>query len=92
MCIRDRVSKGSANLDDLDFNPLLVQADPGDNPRYCKEKIRNQVPPTLDEKIIKDTRNLIDKGQKIEISYNIKNSKNNKTKGKFRLSHFNELE
>ena len=69
-----QVSKGSANLDDLDFNPLLVQADPGDNPRYCKEKIRNQVPPTLDEKIIKDTRNLIDKGQKIEISYNIKNT------------------
>ena len=69
-----QVSKGSANLDDLDFNPLLVQADPGDNPRYCKEKIRNQVPPTLDEKIIKDMRNLIDKGQKIEISYNIKNT------------------
>ena len=33
-----QVSKGSANLDDLDFNPLLVQADPGDNPRYCKKK------------------------------------------------------
>ena len=47
-------------LDGLDLNPLLVQADPGDNPRYCKEKIINKVPETLDEKIwkeIKDTEN-----------------------------------
>ena len=25
-----QVSRGASNLDDLDFNPLLVQADPGD--------------------------------------------------------------
>ena len=69
-----QVSKGSSNLDDLDFNPLLVQADPGDNPRYCKEKIRNEVPNTLDEKIIKDVLPLIRDGQNVELSYNIKNT------------------
>ena len=31
-----QVSKGSPNLDDLDLNPLFVQADNGDNPRYCE--------------------------------------------------------
>ena len=69
-----QVSRGSSNLDDLDFNPLLVQADPGDNPRYCKEKIRNEVPDTLDEKIIKDALPLIRDGQNVELSYNIKNT------------------
>ena len=69
-----QVSKGSENLDDLDFNPLLVQADPGDNPRYCKEKVRNSVPDTLDERIIKDAGNLIEKGQKVELTYNVKNT------------------
>ncbi len=69
-----QVSKGSAILDDLDFNPLLVQADPGDNPRYCQDKIRNEVPDTLDQKIIKDVLSLIEKGQKIELSYNIRNT------------------
>ena len=31
-----QVNKGASNLDDLDLNPLLVQADPGENLRYCK--------------------------------------------------------
>ena len=30
-----QISKGSPNLDDLDLNPLFVQADPGKNKRYC---------------------------------------------------------
>ena len=33
-----QVNKGSPNLDDLDLNPLFVQADPGsNNPRYCED-------------------------------------------------------
>ena len=31
-----QVSKASSNLDDLDLNPLFVQADAGDNKRYCE--------------------------------------------------------
>jgi len=69
-----QVSRGASNLDDLDFNPLLVQADPGDNPRFCKDKIRNEVPDTLDKQILIDTLPLIQSGQKIEMSYTIKNT------------------
>jgi len=46
-----QVSLGTSNLDDLDLNPLLVQADPGENKRYCLPGLINKVPPTLDEKI-----------------------------------------
>ena len=38
-----QVNKGASNLDDLDLNPLLVQADPGENLRYCKDKHINKV-------------------------------------------------
>ncbi len=54
-----QVNKGFSNLDDLDLNPLLVQADPGKNLRYCKEKIINKVPETLDEKIWKEIKDKI---------------------------------
>ena len=33
-----QISKGSESLDDLDLNPLFVQADPGENKRYCEKK------------------------------------------------------
>ena len=51
-----QVNKGASNLDDLDLNPLLVQADPGENLRYCKDNHINKVPPTLDEKIWSDIK------------------------------------
>ena len=54
----------TAFLRTLDLNPLLVQADPGENHRYCKEKIINKVPETLDEKIwlyIKEKINIKEK-------------------------------
>ena len=69
-----QVSRGASNLDDLDFNPLLVQADPGDNPRYCKDKVRNEVPDTLDKQILFDALPLIKSGQKVELSYTVKNT------------------
>ncbi len=47
-----QVSRGSPYLDDLDLNPLLVQADPGENTRYCSVEGRNEVPETLDPQII----------------------------------------
>ena len=45
-----QVSIGRSNLDDLDLNPLLVQADPGENKRYCTSNLINKVPSALDEK------------------------------------------
>jgi glutamate synthase (NADPH/NADH) large chain len=67
-----QVSRGISNLDDLDLSPLLVQADPGENKRYCTINSINKVPPTLDEKIYEDIKNSISKG-KFESSYEIKN-------------------
>ncbi len=68
-----QVSKGSENLDDLDLNPLFVQADPGENKRYCKKKIINKVPDNLDEKIFKDLNEKMNDKNNLYKSYDIKN-------------------
>ena len=68
-----QVSLGTSNLDDLDLNPLLVQADPGKNKRYCDSNLINKVPPSLDEKIYEDIKNSNFKGNKIKLNYKIKN-------------------
>ena len=69
-----QVSRGSSNLDDLDLNPLLVQADPGKNTRYCEQKIINKVPDTLDEKIWIDIKDKVSKDKKTEFSYSVQNT------------------
>ena len=68
-----QVSRGISNLDDLDLSPLLVQADPGDNKRYCDENLINKVPPTLDEKIYSDIKDSLNKKNKIKLNYEIRN-------------------
>ena len=69
-----QVNKGASNLDDLDLNPLLVQADPGENQRYCKDKNINQVPDTLDEKIWSQINNKIDRSSGNVFEYEIENT------------------
>ena len=69
-----QVNKGSPNLDDLDLNPLLVQADPGENPRYCKNKIINKVPETLDEKIWNDIKDKIEILKENNFEYDTENT------------------
>ena len=69
-----QVSKGSSDLDDLDLNPLFVQADPGSNKRYCENKIINNVPDTLDQKIWPKIEEHIDNKKIIENEFNIKNT------------------
>jgi glutamate synthase (NADPH/NADH) large chain len=68
-----QVSRGAAHLDDLDLNPLLAQADPGDAPRFCTVEGRNEVPDTLDAQMIQDARQLFDVGEKMQLQYNIRN-------------------
>ena len=80
-----QVSRGSSNLDDLDLNPLLVQADPGENPRYCKDKKINYVPETLDEKIWSDIKAKIHSDKKNSFNYLIENT--HRSVGT-RLSHY----
>ena len=69
-----QVNKGASNLDDLDLNPLLVQADPGENLRYCKDNHINEVPETLDEKIWSDIKDRINTSQKNKFEYDIENT------------------
>ena len=80
-----QVSRGTSDLDDLDLSPLLVQADPGKNNRYCLHGLINEVPSTLDEKIYNDIKNLIGKKNKIMFNYEIRNV--NRAVGT-RLSHY----
>ena len=69
-----QVSRGSPNLDDLDLSSLLVKTDPGGNPRYCENKIINNVPNTLDENIWNDIKEKIELNKTLKCEYEIKNT------------------
>jgi len=80
-----QVNKASPNLDDLDLNPLFVQADPGNNKRYCETQDINHVPETLDQEIWPDIEKSLDSSEKIEKEFAIKNT--NRAVGT-RISHY----
>ncbi|MFQ5954601.1 MAG: glutamate synthase large subunit [Kiloniellales bacterium] len=69
-----QVSRGSEHLDDLDLNPLLVKADPGEYPVYCTVEGRNEVPDTLDKQMIEDAEPLFAVGEKMQLAYNVRNT------------------
>ena len=69
-----QVNRGWAHLDDLDLNPILAQADPGDYPRYCTLEGRNEVPDTLDAQMLQDAKALFDLGEKMQLTYNTRNT------------------
>jgi glutamate synthase (NADPH) large chain len=69
-----QVSRGAAHLDDLDLNPLLAQADPGNSSRFCTLVGRNEVPDTLDAQMLKDARALFEDGEKMQLQYNVQNT------------------
>ncbi|WP_191058191.1 glutamate synthase large subunit [Geminicoccus harenae] len=68
-----QVSRGSIDLDDLDLNPILANVDPGPHPRYCVVEGRNEVPDTLDARMVKDARPLLEDGEKMQLQYNVRN-------------------
>ena len=67
------MSRGDAHLDDLDLNPLLVQADPG-LPALLTLEGRNEVPDTLDAQMITRAEPLFDDGEKMQLTYNVRNT------------------
>jgi glutamate synthase (NADPH) large chain len=69
-----QVSRGSDDLDDLDLNPLLVKADAGPHASYCTQEGRNEVPETLDADMIRDAAALFQRGEKMQLAYNIRNT------------------
>ncbi|MCP5075952.1 MAG: glutamate synthase large subunit [Rhodobacteraceae bacterium] len=69
-----QVSRGSAHLDDLDLNPLLISVDNGNNIVYNRDKERQSVPDTLDAEIVKDAEPFFKEGEKMQLSYAIQNT------------------
>lgn len=69
-----QVSRGSAHLDDLDLNPLLVQPDSGGLPTRNMTVGRNEVPETLDAQMIRDAAPALEIGEKMQLTYNVDNT------------------
>jgi glutamate synthase (NADPH/NADH) large chain len=67
---------GSDDLDALDLGPLLTQSSPlrgeANLPRSAKR--RNEVAPSLDETILQDAEEMLAHGEKIQLSYNVRNT------------------
>ncbi len=69
-----QVSRGSAHLDDLDLNPLLITVDGAHDIVYDRDKGRNPVPDTLDAEIVRDAARFLKDGEKMQLSYAIQNT------------------
>ncbi len=68
-----QVHRGDPDLDDLDLNPLLAQIDPGRQGRTSSIGWRNEVPDTLDARMVEDARPLLEEGEKMQLQYNVRN-------------------
>ena len=69
-----QVSRGSAHLDDLDLNPLLITVDGASKITYDRSRPRNFVPDTLDADIVKDGARFFEDGEKMQLSYAVRNT------------------
>ena len=69
-----QVSRGAAHLDDLDLNPLLITVDASNKITYDRSKPRNAVPDTLDAEIIRDGARFFEDGEKMQLSYAVRNT------------------
>ncbi|MGH1464142.1 MAG: glutamate synthase large subunit [Cognatishimia sp.] len=69
-----QVSRGSAHLDDLDLNPLLITVDGASDIVYNRDKARNAVPDTLDAEIVRDAARFLKDGEKMQLSYAVQNT------------------
>ncbi|NSX54034.1 glutamate synthase large subunit [Parasulfitobacter algicola] len=69
-----QVSRGSAHLDDLDLNPLLITIDGAKDVVYDTAKPRNEVPDTLDAEIVKDAARFLNDGEKMQLQYAVQNT------------------
>ena len=69
-----QVSRGDAALDDLDLNPILIQADGNGANGYTGGEGRVDVADTLDALMVRDAHNALENGGKMQLSYNIENT------------------
>ncbi len=69
-----QVSRGSAHLDDLDLNPLLITVSGAQQIRYDRSRPRNEVPDTLDAEIVRDAQRFLEDGEKMQLHYAVQNT------------------
>ncbi|MBK1635296.1 glutamate synthase large subunit [Rhodovulum adriaticum] len=69
-----QISRGSAHLDDLDLNPLLVRVDASEIPQVDRTRPRTEVPDTLDAEILRDAGPFFEDGEKMQLSYAVRNT------------------
>ncbi|MDB4053405.1 glutamate synthase-related protein, partial [Octadecabacter sp.] len=69
-----QVSRGSAHLDDLDLNPLLITVDGAKEIIYDRNKPRTPVPDTLDAQIVQDAARFLEDGEKMQLEYAVQNT------------------
>jgi len=69
-----QVSRGSAHLDDLDLNPLLITVDGANKITYDRNRPRNPVDDTLDAQIVKDAARFLNDGEKMQPDYAVQNT------------------
>ena len=69
-----QVSRGADYLDDLDLNPLLVKVSEYTQLTNCAVRPRNEVQPTLDEEIFADAQPFFEQGEKMQLSYSVRNT------------------
>ena len=69
-----QVSRGSAHLDDLDLNPMLITVDQAAQVVYNRDRPRNEVPDTLDAEIVRDAQRFLEDGEKMQLSYAVQNT------------------
>ena len=69
-----QVSRGSAHLDDLDLNPMLIRVDGSDDIEYNRDRERNAVPDTLDAEIVRDAARFLEDGEKMQLEYAVQNT------------------
>ncbi|GGX38862.1 glutamate synthase [Tateyamaria omphalii] len=69
-----QVSRGSAHLDDLDLNPMLISVDGAADIVYDRDRERNAVPDTLDAQIVRDAARFLEDGEKMQLQYAVQNT------------------
>ncbi|WP_186402755.1 glutamate synthase large subunit [Sphingopyxis sp. P1IMeth2] len=70
-----QVSRGAEHLDDLDLNPILAKVDAPDEQRRSQgPNFRNPVPDSLDAQILNDAKPLFDRGERMQLTYNVRNT------------------
>ncbi len=69
-----QVSRGAGHLDDLDLNPLLVRVEADPHAPVTPATERNYVPDTLDAQILRDAAPLLERGEKMSLTYSVRNT------------------